>query len=54
MRRLRNAVAGNRNLRLLLAADLVSLTGDWVLRVGLAYSVYQRYGTGRCVRSCSS
>jgi Na+/melibiose symporter-like transporter len=29
-----------RDLRLLLSAGLVSLTGDWVLRVGLTYYVY--------------
>ncbi|MGD1221693.1 MFS transporter [Streptomyces krungchingensis] len=29
-----------RHLRLLLSAGLVSLTGDWILRVGLAYYVY--------------
>ncbi|MET7906075.1 MFS transporter [Streptomyces sp. NPDC005355] len=33
-----------RQLRLLLAAGLVSLTGDWILRVGLAYYVYALTG----------
>jgi Na+/melibiose symporter-like transporter len=45
MRRLWSAVAGNRDLRLVLAAGLVSLVGDWVLSVGLAYSVYQLTGS---------
>jgi Na+/melibiose symporter-like transporter len=30
----------HRDLRLLLAAGLVSMTGDWVLRIGLTYYVY--------------
>jgi len=34
-----------RGLRLLLAAGLVSLTGDWVMRVGLAYYVYALTGS---------
>lgn len=34
-----------RNLRLLLGAGLISLTGDWVLRVGLAYHVYVLTGS---------
>ncbi|MFE9421723.1 MFS transporter [Kitasatospora sp. NPDC006697] len=33
-----------RNLRLLLAAGLISLTGDWILRTGLAYAVYALTG----------
>ncbi|MGW3108465.1 MFS transporter [Streptomyces sp. NPDC001100] len=33
-----------RHLRLLLSAGLVSLTGDWILRVGLAYYVYELTG----------
>jgi Na+/melibiose symporter-like transporter len=45
VRRLWRVLAGHRDLRLLLAADLVSLIGDWVLRVGLAYSVYQLTGS---------
>jgi Na+/melibiose symporter-like transporter len=36
---------GQRGLRLLLGAGLVSLTGDWVLRVGLAYYVYALTGS---------
>jgi Na+/melibiose symporter-like transporter len=35
----------NRDLRLLLAADLVSMTGDWVLRIGLTYYVYVLTGS---------
>jgi predicted MFS family arabinose efflux permease len=34
-----------RDLRLLLAAGLVSLSGDWVLGVGLTYSVYALTGS---------
>jgi Na+/melibiose symporter-like transporter len=34
-----------RDLRLLLSAGLVSLTGDWVLRVGLTYYVYALTGS---------
>ncbi|HET7195398.1 MAG TPA: MFS transporter, partial [Nocardioides sp.] len=34
-----------RDLRLLLSASLVSLTGDWVLGVGLAYAVYHLTGS---------
>jgi Na+/melibiose symporter-like transporter len=30
----------HRDLRLLLSAGLISLTGDWVLRVGLTYYIY--------------
>jgi predicted MFS family arabinose efflux permease len=33
------------DLRLLLAAGLVSLTGDWLLSVGLAYAVYALTGS---------
>lgn len=31
---------GQRDLRLLLGAGLISMTGDWTLRIGLAYRVY--------------
>src|ERR1022692_3917148 len=34
-----------RGLRKLLAAGLISTTGDWVLRVGLAYYVYVLTGS---------
>src|ERR1700742_2800982 len=35
----------NRDLRVLLGAGLVSMTGDWVLAVGLAYSIYALTGS---------
>src|SRR3954451_20217450 len=35
----------HRDLRLLLSAGLVSLSGDWVLGIGLAYSVYAMTGS---------
>lgn len=35
----------NGNLRLLLSAGLISLVGDWILRVGLAYEVYALTGS---------
>jgi Na+/melibiose symporter-like transporter len=34
-----------RGLRLLLSAGLISTTGDWVLRIGLAYYVYALTGS---------
>lgn len=40
-------LAEHRDLRLLLTAGLVSQTGDWVLRVGLAYYVYVLTGSTR-------
>ena len=36
---------GQPGLRLLLAAGLVSVTGDWVLPVGLTYQVYRLTGS---------
>jgi Na+/melibiose symporter-like transporter len=33
-------LAGYRDLRLVLSADLISLVGDWILRIGLSYYVY--------------
>jgi Na+/melibiose symporter-like transporter len=45
MGRLRVVLGGNRNLRLLLAANLVSLTGDWILRTGIAYQIYVLTGS---------
>lgn len=44
MARLRGALA-QPGVRLLLGAGLVSLSGDWVLRVGLAYYVYALTGS---------
>jgi Na+/melibiose symporter-like transporter len=35
----------HRDLRLLLSAGLISMTGDWVLNVGLAYYVYELTGS---------
>lgn len=45
MRTLWQLLTGHRNLRLLLAAGLISLTGDWILRTGLAYYVYALTGS---------
>lgn len=45
MRMLWQVLAGRRDYRLLLTAGLVSLTGDWILRVGLAYHVYALTGS---------
>jgi Na+/melibiose symporter-like transporter len=44
MREIRRALAQG-SLRLLLAAGLISLAGDWVLRVGLAYYIYVLTGS---------
>lgn len=44
MRAIRRALA-QPGLRLLLGAGLISLAGDWVLRVGLAYYVYVLTGS---------
>ena len=44
MARLRGAVA-EPGVRLLLGAGLISLSGDWLLRVGLAYYVYALTGS---------
>ena len=33
------------DLRLLLAANVVSLCGDWVLGIGIAYAVYDLTGS---------
>jgi Na+/melibiose symporter-like transporter len=43
--RLRRLLAGHRDFRLLLAAGLISLTGDWIMRVGLTYIVYALTGS---------
>lgn len=45
MGRLRAVLGGNRDLRLLLAANLVSQTGDWILRTGMAYQIYVLTGS---------
>jgi Na+/melibiose symporter-like transporter len=44
MRAIRTAL-GHSGLRLLLGAGLISLTGDWVLRVGLTYYIYVLTGS---------
>jgi Na+/melibiose symporter-like transporter len=41
----RQLVRRNRDLRLLLAAGLISMSGDWVLSVGLVYTVYAVTGS---------
>jgi Na+/melibiose symporter-like transporter len=38
-------LADHRDYRLLLSAGLISATGDWVLRAGLAYAVYAMTGS---------
>ncbi|MGA8113215.1 MAG: MFS transporter [Actinocatenispora sp.] len=38
-------VLAHRDFRLLLSAGLISLTGDWILRIGLAYYTYRITGS---------
>jgi Na+/melibiose symporter-like transporter len=38
-------LARQRDYRLVLSAGLISLTGDWILRIGLAYYVYDLTGS---------
>jgi Na+/melibiose symporter-like transporter len=45
MRAIWRVLAGHRDLRLVLSAGLISMTGDWILRVGLAYRVYALTGS---------
>jgi Na+/melibiose symporter-like transporter len=45
MRRAWHLVTRHRGYRLLLTAGLISLTGDWVLSVGLTYLVYRLTGS---------
>lgn len=45
MRALVRLLAANRDYRLLVTAGLVSMTGDWVLHVGLTFLVYQITGS---------
>ena len=40
MRAIGRLLASHRDLRLVLSASLVSLVGDWILRVGLVYHVF--------------
>lgn len=45
MRAIWRVLAGQRDLRLVLSAGLISLTGDWILRIGLLYRVYVLTGS---------
>jgi Na+/melibiose symporter-like transporter len=45
MRTIWRVLAGHRDLRLVLSAGLISMTGDWILRVGLVYRVYALTGS---------
>lgn len=45
MRELGRLLSGQRDYRLMLGAGLISLTGDWILRVGLAFQVYVLTGS---------
>ena len=38
-------LAGRRDLRLVLSAGIISLTGDWILTIGLIYRVYAVTGS---------
>jgi Na+/melibiose symporter-like transporter len=40
MRRIWRLLAGHRDFRYVTTAGLISLTGDWILRIGLVYRVY--------------
>jgi Na+/melibiose symporter-like transporter len=45
MRRLWMVLTANRDYRLLVSANFVSSTGDWILRTGLAYQIYALTGS---------
>jgi Na+/melibiose symporter-like transporter len=45
MKNLWEVLARQRDYRLVLGAGLVSLTGDWILRIGLAFHVYVLTGS---------
>jgi MFS family permease len=45
MSRIWRLLAGHRDFRYIITAGLVSLTGDWILRIGLAYRVYELTGS---------
>ncbi|MBO4204413.1 MFS transporter [Micromonospora echinofusca] len=45
MRQLYRALENNRDLKLLLTANMISLTGEWILRTGLAYQIYLLTGS---------
>jgi len=38
-------LAGRRDLRLVLSAGIISMTGDWILTIGLIYRVYAVTGS---------
>ena len=38
-------LAGRRDLRLVLSAGIISMTGDWILTIGLIYKVYAVTGS---------
>jgi len=40
VRAILRVLAGHRDLRLVLSAGLVSMVGDWILRIGLVYHVF--------------
>jgi Na+/melibiose symporter-like transporter len=45
VRTLLRLLSGNRDFRLLVSAGLVSMTGDWILGIGLTYLVYSITGS---------
>jgi len=45
MRAIWRVLAAQRDLRFVLSAGLISLTGDWILRIGLTYRVYALTGS---------
>lgn len=45
MKHLWEVLARRRDYRLVLGAGLISLTGDWILRIGLAFHVYALTGS---------
>ena len=45
MKNLWEVLARQRDYRLVLGAGLISLTGDWILRIGLAFHVYALTGS---------
>ncbi len=45
MRAVWRTLAGRRDLRLVLSAGIISMTGDWILIVGLIYRVYAVTGS---------
>lgn len=45
MRATWRVLAGRRDLRLVLSAGIISMTGDWILTIGLIYKVYATTGS---------